>query len=366
MEADVGIVGGGVVGLSLARELGERGISATVYEARQQIGEGADRASGILSKSGLEKLGLDYGKSVVNELYGAHFHAGGRTFTVRAGETKAYVLDRISLAQSCARRAIEEGAEIRLGKKLDAAGIRALSAEHRVVVGADGAVSNVASTFGFPQAARMVLTYKAVYEGVDVADSGMVGLYFDKAITRGFFGWTAPYSGSKLEVAVGIEDRAKANSKRAFDAFIERAAGGEIGGGAARKEDAGLIPLAARARTVKGSVLLVGDAAGQVKATTGGGIIFGVGCAKVAAGAIAEHLAKGRGLGRYEVAWRRKYGTDLALHRLLHGYYSSVGQTGLSMAFAFMKSLGAERLLGSFGDMDSPSRTLKGVVFRRA
>ncbi len=366
METEVGIVGGGVVGLSLARELGNRDISCTVYEARQKIGEGADRASGILSKSGLERHGLDYSDSVVNELYGAHFHAGSGTFTVRAAEPKAYVLDRIRLAQSCAKSAEESGAEIRLGKRLDSEGIAAIAKLHRVLVGADGAVSNVASTFGFPKIVRRVLTYKAVYNGVDVEDKRMVGLYFDNSITKGFFGWTAPYSETGLEVAVGIEDRAKANGKRAFDAFTRlESIRDMLEGKEPIKEDASLIPLAARSRTVKGNVLLVGDAAGQVKATTGGGIIFGVGCAKTAAESIASHVKKGKSLVSYERDWRKRYGTDLALHRLLHGYYSSVGQTGLSMAFSFMKSLGAERLLSSFGDMDSPSRTLRGVVFRR-
>lgn len=367
MESDVGIVGGGVVGLCLARRLGERGISSTVYEAGRSVGAGADRASGILSKSGLEGLGIDYKGSVVNELRGAVFHVGGRAFTVRSRETKAYVLDRTRLAVDCAKGAAEAGADIRLGSRLAAEEARGLSARHRVVVGADGAVSSVARAFGFPHIARRVLTYKAVFGGADIPDPGMVGLHFDNRITRGFFGWTAPYSGSELEVAVGIEDRGRANAKRAFDAFLGNAdVGREVSGGRMVREDASLIPLAIRSKTVIGNVLLVGDAAGQVKATTGGGIIFGVGCAGIAAESIEEHLRKGRGLSSYEALWRRRYGADLTLHRLLHGYYAGIGKSGLSMALSLMKSLGAERLLSMYGDMDSPSRTIRGVVFRKA
>ncbi len=365
MEREVGIVGGGIIGLSLARELCKRGISSTVYEAKRHVGEGAERASGILSKAGLDRAGIDYESSIVNELYGAVFHAGNHVFRIRAREAKAYVVDRAKLAETCAKRAAESGAEIRLGERLGKEEIRRLAESHKVLVGADGAISTTASTFGFPHIRKRVLTYKAVYKGAAVEDRYTVGLYFDNSVTRGFFGWTVPYSESLMEVAVGIEDKGKTNSKASFDRFTSKEGIRRvIGGGKEAMRGASLIPLETREKTAKDNVLLVGDAAGQVKAATGGGIIFGVGCAKTAADVIFRHINSGLDLEAYEAAWRKRYGTDLALHKMLHGYYSRVGQSGLGMAFAFMKAVNAEKLLSMYGDMDYPTVTLKNILLR--
>ena len=127
---------------------------------------------------------------------------------------------------------------------------------------------------------------------------------------------------------------------------------------------ASIIPLGYRKVTVKGNVLLVGDAAGQVKATTGGGIIFGAACARVAADVISAHIEHGTALAHYEKMWRRQYGMDLKLHAALHNYYSSMGPRSLALLIRMSKLFGAEQFFSRYGDMDSPSTMLKRFVLR--
>ncbi len=359
----VAIVGGGIVGLVLARELALNGIDCTVYESRRRIGEGANKASGILSVEGLKHIGISYKSALVNTLDGAVVYGGGKKLRIKAKETKAYVLDRELLAQSCAKEAKDAGAKILLNTKLGREELLAL-AKDSIVVGADGAVSNVASCFGFPEIKDYILTYKAEYKGVKIADMHSVELFFSGPAKK-FFGWTVPYSDSVLEVGIGEWMRSKRNSFSVFKAFVtnERIVE-EISGAAQMDGRASLIPLNARKRTVKGNVLLVGDAAGQVKATTGGGIIFGSLCAKLAAKAIINHIKRGDPLSAYERMWRKKYGGDLKLHKMIHGYYSMLGSRGFAAMLGMWQLLGIDKFLSEHGDMDRPSLVLKRIFIR--
>ncbi len=359
----VAIVGGGIVGLVLAKELALNGVSCTVYEARRRIGEGANKASGILSVDGLRSVGIGYKGALVNTLDGAMVYGGGKKLKIKAKETKAYVLDRELLAQSCAKEAEAVGARIVLNAKLDREELSALARDN-IVVGADGAVSNVASCFGFPEIKNYILTYKAEYKGANISDRHLVELFFSSP-SKKFFGWTVPYSDSVLEVGIGEWMRSKRNSYSVFKSFItnERIAE-EVSRAEQLTGCASLIPLDARRKTVKGNVLLVGDAAGQVKATTGGGIIFGSLCAKLAAKVITDHIRKGTPLSTYEKLWHKKYGGDLRLHKMIHGYYSMLGSRGFAAMLGMGQLLGVDKFLSEHGDMDRPSLVLKRIFVR--
>ena len=127
---------------------------------------------------------------------------------------------------------------------------------------------------------------------------------------------------------------------------------------------ASIIPLEARKKTVSGNVILVGDAAGQVKATTGGGIIFGIACARMAAKTIENNIKKGTNLNSYEKLWRSKYGFDLKLHKFIHSYYSSLTTKRFEVFIKLAKLFGAEDFFGRYGDMDSPSLMVKRLFLR--
>jgi Dehydrogenases (flavoproteins) len=367
MPKSVLIVGAGVIGLILAGELGKAGIDTTVYESKASVSQNAARASGIFSREGLSKIGIGYKKAMLNTLNGAVVHGGGQALAVQTPDTKAYVLDRGILAGICADEATANGAEIVLNKRLTKDELVELSKDdNRIIVGADGAVSSVASAFGFPQIKEYVLTYKAEYENAEINDMHKVELFFSNNVSNRFFGWTVPYSPTKLEVGVGVSSYSKKTSSSAFGAFIKtREVEAMIGSAKKVAGYASIIPIRSRKKTVIGNVLLVGDAAGQVKATTGGGIIFGAACAKLASKAILDNIDSGKPLERYERLWRKNYGLDLKLHRALHHYYSGLGDRSLAAAIMMSKLFGFERFLSRYGDMDSPSLMLKRFFLRK-
>ncbi len=364
MEKEVVIVGGGVVGLVLAKELAKDGINVTVHEAKRSVGEGADKASGILSVGGLKEIGVDYRGAVLNSLDGAVLYGGDQRLRIKAKEPKAYVLDREIFGMLCAREAQAAGAKIVTNSMMGKEQLSSLEKDN-IVVGADGVVSTVASHFGFPKIDDYILTYKAEFSNAKIEDVHSCNLFFSDA-PRKFFGWTVPYSQSILEVGIGEWMHSRRNSLAVFNTFIKNdivrkslLSSSKISGRAS------LIPLQTRKTTVKGNVLLVGDAAGQVKATTGGGIVFGSLCAKTAAEAIKNHIRRGAPLSLYEKAWRKRYGLDLSLHKFIHSYYSNIGSRAASFIFRFAKLAGAESFLSEYGDMDRPSVVVKRLLIRQ-
>ncbi|MGC8651749.1 MAG: FAD-dependent monooxygenase [Candidatus Micrarchaeia archaeon] len=359
------IVGAGIAGLALADELANMGIRAEVYDKKESITYGAEKASGVLSIDGLRASGLPYANAVLNTLDGAVLYAGSQKLTIESRTPKAYVIDRARLLLDTYEKAASDGAVITLGKSVSRSELLAYASSGNIVVGADGAVSHTASAFGFPAIKEFALTYKAVYERAQAPLDDKVELVFSEA-TPGFFGWIVPYGKGMIEVGVGVSTKAKRNSRKAFDDFSMSSI---VQAHAARAKRASgyasMIPLSARSTTVKGNVALVGDAAGQVKATTGGGIIFGVACAKMLAKAISDTVSNGVPLEAYERMWRKAYGRDLKLHALAHRYYLLLGAKNFEVLFKLSRLFGMEGFLGRYGDMDSPSKIIKRFFLRR-
>ena len=361
MQGNVVIVGAGVVGLSLATRLASAGIDVTVYDAKRRVSDNASKASGILSTSGLKTISIPYHGAVVNRLDGAVLRVGKETLRIKANDTKALVVDRGKLAEASLKEAEKAGAMVLLGNGLDREAARNIAKDkNTILVGADGAVSTIASAFSFPPVKEYVLTYKAEYENAQIDDTGIVNLFFSNTAYR-FFAWTVPYSGKRAEAGIGVSSFAKRDSATTFRAFEKT--NSMLRNARFVKGFASIIPLSSRSITVKGNVALVGDAAGQVKATTGGGIIFGISCADTLASAIENHIKKGTPLSRYEKEWRRKYGMELRLHRAIHSHYPS-NTKGFELLIKLSKLLGAEGFLSKYGDMDRPSTMIKRFFLR--
>lgn len=359
----VSIIGAGTAGLIAAKKLASISVPVDVYDQKRVLGVPV-RASGILSIKGLESLGIDYKGAVTNTLYGANLHAGRKTLKVRSREPIAHVLDRRILNQICHDETVAEGARVYLGKRIENAAFDRMG-RNGIIIGADGAVSSVARHFGMGAMKGIVVTYKAVYE-VEPEDSEMVDLYFDNGRYRGLFAWTCPNSDNMLEVGVGVDSRF-GNAKARFDEF---AASGPVkavvGNSAPVDEGASLIPIGIRRRIVdpENNVMLIGDAAGQVKATTGGGIIYGGNAALIAADVIKEHIENGASIGRYGSVFMRRYAIDLALHNLIGMFYKNVSVSNLERSIGLMDLLGLSPFLGKYGDMDMPSVILKRFFLR--
>ncbi|MEM3690853.1 MAG: NAD(P)/FAD-dependent oxidoreductase, partial [Candidatus Micrarchaeia archaeon] len=242
--------------------------------------------------------------------------------------------------------------------------VRKSDLNSNLIIGADGALSNTASWFGFPKIHEFAFCYQADFQNVFIEEKGVVDVFLSNALFPGFFGWVIPLNECEARVGLGVfrDVRKHYNKsvKHYFEKFIKHPIVSEvIGNSKKRNIVSAIIPLSIREKTAEGNVLLVGDAAGQVKATTGGGIVFGGNCARIA-GMLAPAMLE-KETEKYEREWRGKFERDLMLHKRMRVLYNSLSDSQIERYFAFAKKIGVESFLAKHGDMDSPTVMIKSA-----
>jgi flavin-dependent dehydrogenase len=123
----------------------------------------------------------------------------------------------------------------------------------------------------------------------------------------------------------------------------------------------GLIPIGPPERTQGGRVLLVGDAAGQVKPTSGGGLYFLALCAGIA----GEFAARGpEALPDYESRWRDEIGAELAFGLRARRVLARLSDQDIDRALAALDDPQLLSFLAQTADVDHPSRLVSAVLGR--
>jgi flavin-dependent dehydrogenase len=115
---------------------------------------------------------------------------------------------------------------------------------------------------------------------------------------------------------------------------------------------------------VTGRAILIGDAASQVKPTTGGGLIIGFVCAKIAAEVVYEAL-KSKDvniLKNYQKEYRKMYKNELKMQINVQKTFESLNNDDLDSMFLKLKEKGAEEMISEYGDMDSQSPLVKEMI----
>jgi geranylgeranyl reductase family protein len=364
MQKKVNVIGAGNAGLMAAKTVARYGIDVTIYDQKQKPGYPI-RASGIVSSNGLSRLGVNCSKALTNSLSGARIHAGDSVLEVKAKAPVAKVIDRGILNEICMDEAASEGVSIVTGKKLTATELIEMS-KNDIIIGADGAVSDVAKVFNMGSVKRYILTYRVEYN-VEPQDIGSVDIYLNNNISPGLFSWVCPNGKDVLEAGIGVAS-SHGNSKKAFDRFINHYGITEmIAGAKIISEGASIIPIGLRHRISddKNQVLLAGDAAGQTKASTGGGIVFGSQGGIMAGEAVVDHIIHGSRLSSYESKFRSKNRIDLAMHSMISKAYGSLSERNIGIVIRMLNKAGVGRILGDYGDMDRPTEIIKRFILHR-
>lgn len=357
------VIGAGPAGLHLATQVQKQGFSSVVLEEHADIGRPV-QCAGLVSKSGIDDLGIDLGTTVLNEVRGAKmFSPGGEKLVVERYNSVAYVIDRERFDKKLHRTAVDEGVEVMTkAQALSVRGERVFTTHEgrgevlkaRIVVGADGAASKVRAAMGInTNMSDFVHTYQARIQGS--YDPEFVELHFG-SFAPGFFGWLIPENESVARVGVGAAGR---NPKDSFEEFVVR----YNFQGKRSDEQSALIPIGQPLQKVtKENLMLVGDAAFQTKATSGGGLVMGITAANACAEAIAEHYKNKTPLAAYS----NKLGAvnrELEAHWKVRSYLNSLTKEHFDKLFVKLRKAGIEDFLNKEGDMDRPSRFMGKLAF---
>lgn len=319
---DVIIIGGGPAGLYAARCLAHDGFDVTVIEEHLVAGEPV-HCTGILAPEAFDEFDLPR-TSILNELKTVRFHSpAGQVIQYVTDRIEALVVDRRSFDQSLSRSAQDEGVDICLGRRgaqiaIDSMSVRVhcvgeeCARTSRACIIATGAAYGLhrALGLGFPP----VFLNSAQIE-VPVFCPGDVELHFGAALAPKGFAWVVPVlrtTGNHARVGLVCEG----NAIHCFDRFLNRVRERwGIEADQAVEPRQRILPLAPIRKTYGNRLLVVGDAAGLVKPTTGGGIYYGIVSAAIAAHVMADALRRDQlsesSLRAYQTCWQDRLMEEL-------------------------------------------------------
>ena len=363
------VVGAGPAGLIAAREAAKRGVDVLVLEEHAQVGLPVECA-GLISLRGLKAIGVYWAKKrfVLNELRAATFYSpSGLELRVEAPEPVACVVDRHELDATLAEQAMRAGAEVELGKLVRKVSVRPGgvqlegdwgSTRCELVIVAEGFRSRLVRQLGLRGLDwRKVLPASQVEVLAPDVDEEGVEVRLGRRIAPGFFAWIIPLGDGRARVGLACRG---ADPRAMLRAFLKHRFGLR---GVRTPYSGSVLKCGPIPKTYAVRALVVGDAAGQAKPTTGGGIVLGGLCASIAGQVAAEAVEAGdfseRFLSSYELRWRRLLGAEFSAMKKLRALLDIMPDGALDMAFVLAKQLRLAERASRIADMDFQSSLLR-------
>jgi digeranylgeranylglycerophospholipid reductase len=333
---DVAVVGSGPAGSATARVVSKMGFRTVMIDRRRTVGIPVQCGELIPTPGEVKNL-FPSSRRMPKAVFVPKKFVNNKTTSIRlvspTGKTfefpfKANIVDRAAFDQYIAKKAEDAGTELLLNTKLLKrtlgnslflkSGGHQSEIQTKVVVGADGSRSLIAQSLGTQfthDESDLSPSLQYVMEGSDV-NPAVVEMYFG-SVAPGGYAWIIPKGNGKVNVGFGMR-RSIAKDDIPLREYIDRFV----------YRNPHVAPLLKRAkivsrvgaiipvggplkRTWTPNTLLVGDAAGHVMASNGGGIPTAL-CGGIIAGeTISDHLETGSSISQYEKTWRSEFGTEL-------------------------------------------------------
>ena len=320
---DFAVVGVGPAGARFARRAAERGYDVVAFESGE-LGKPL-ACSGHVSLDIWEYVPEDARDELFqNAIRGARFHLGGAdsdAYPFYKDADISNAVDRVQLDKVLADAARDAGADVRenhtvteVTEHRDRVELTVRGPEEtfdvaaKMVAGSDGPRSRVRDALDLPEPDEFLHGALAFDPEPDHTDFVDVHLTVPE-----FFAWRIPRGEGGVEY--GLAAAPGADVPELFDELVADY------GADVEHRCSGLIPIGPPDTVTSHRGFLLGDAAGQTKPFTGGGILYGM----TAADCAARELEPDRPttLAGYERAWREELERDIAFGHLVRRGYSA-------------------------------------------
>ncbi len=336
MKYDVHVIGAGVSGSYCAYNLSKNNLDVLISEEDKRIGL-PKHCTGHISTKGLEESGFNYKKCILNEFYGVKIICPNKMeYEIKKKEIQTYAVDRVKLDEIYYDNAIKSGAKFENKKVKSKEDYKS-----KIIVGADGVNSTIAKIENMGEIKETVIGYQEIIESKDIVNDNMIEVHLSNMKYSGFFAWKMPLENGRA--IIGFGSNKKINSKKTQEKLIEDC---NLKNYKIIESFGGIIPLQMRKKIWNENVLLVGDAAGFTKATTGGGVYFATKSARTAANCIINNDIK-----NYEKEVQ-EYKRILNIHKTIRKTYNLLDDNILSNFLKIGNYFGMQKIIVNTGDLD--------------
>jgi len=363
MKYDVVVVGAGIAGPIVARNVAKEGYSVLLIDKKPAIGAPKQCAEGI-NISVFEKHDIPYDKRFINrEIYGARLYSpSGYTLEMRYNKVSGVILERKVFDKMLAFYAARAGADVLprteatdvIRKDGKIIGIKAkkegepIEIHAGILVAADGVESTIArkagiNTYAPPHEFDSAYEYEMLIEGFD---PDLIHLWFGNNVAPRGYVWVFPKDEDRANVGIGINSDNPMTAKYYLDKWLKE---NNIPFKKILEVNVGIIPVGGFLKElVKDNVLVVGDAARQVNPMHGGGMAEAMEAGTIASKWIVEAL-KEESFGllkNYTTEWWEKDGKRLERVLRVRKVVEHLTDEDLDVFIQTLSGIDAEKIAG--------------------
>lgn len=379
-HSDVIVVGGGPCGSFAALNLAKFGVNINVFEEHSEVGV-PSHCPGHLSIKGLKNLGLHPlpSKIVENTFYGVIFHSPkNKEFSVRFSSPITCTVNRVLFDKYIAEMAEKRGALYRLNSRVESLivergfvnGVRVkrhgetTQFRAKIVVDAEGTSSRILRLAGLSSLSPSTLVngVHVEVENVKCVEENCVEVFLSKNYAPGFYAWLIPKGNGKAKVGLAAKT---GNPKELLRRLMVKhpAASKKLRKAKILQTAFHPLPLGGPiSKVYSNGFLAVGDVASQVKPTTGGGVIFGMSCARVASEIIYEALRRNdfssEFIRLYQKHCEEIFGFDVKVMLKIRKMLDGMSDEKIDEAISLCKKLNLNEALRSVDEIDFQGKTL--------
>ena len=336
-HVDLVVAGAGPGGLYAAIEALKRGLAVHVFDKKTVVGVPVKCGEYFPVRKEMERLLPSAGEHMhVFDVPESSIDNTCRRLRVISPKGReyefdfeAFILDRTILEQQMAEQVEKLGGVIQLHTIVDLfAGdgaitvgpTRAEGVTAKVVVAADGFPSKIAKSAGiltddYMTPNNVAINYEHLMTNLYV-DQNVTEMYMGTEFAPGGYGWIIPKGNRSANVGIGIRTSysKKADGRGYLQFFLNECALSrtKLEGGKAGPMIADVLPVdGPLPRTFSDRVMAVGDAAGMVMPTNGGGIATAMITGEIAGQVAADHVQRGLPISEYERRWKMAMGKEM-------------------------------------------------------